>query len=157
MHSLEYCFAVYFPRCYATREINTKIPLPGAHKQFVTQIHTLLYIYLTVSFLCSGCDYYKLRHINLPGVMQHYKTNKQQKKGWIFQNIFACKALNVPNDDMPRAISRVHVRYTVPSSTPRHVFHVGGCHLITTLQWRHNWHDGVSNHRPHDCLFRCRS
>ena len=29
------------------------------------------------------------------------------------------------------------------------------------LQWRHNEHDGVSNHRPHDCLlshlFRCRS
>ena len=30
-----------------------------------------------------------------------------------------------------------------------------------TLQWRHNGHDGVSNHQPHDCLFnrvfRCRS
>ena len=28
-------------------------------------------------------------------------------------------------------------------------------------QWRHNKHDGVSNHQPHDCLFnrlfRCRS
>ena len=22
-----------------------------------------------------------------------------------------------------------------------------------TLQWRHNGHDGVSNHQPHDCLF----
>ena len=30
-----------------------------------------------------------------------------------------------------------------------------------TLQWRHNWHDSVSNHQPHDCLlnrlFRRRS
>ena len=30
-----------------------------------------------------------------------------------------------------------------------------------TLQWRHNEHDGVSNHQPHDCLldrlFRHRS
>ena len=30
-----------------------------------------------------------------------------------------------------------------------------------TSQWRHNEHDGVSNHQPHDCLlnslFRCRS
>ena len=25
------------------------------------------------------------------------------------------------------------------------------CHCIT-LQWRHNGHDGVSNHQPHDCL-----
>ena len=31
----------------------------------------------------------------------------------------------------------------------------------SALQWRHNEHDGVSNHQPHDCLlkrlFRCRS
>ena len=31
----------------------------------------------------------------------------------------------------------------------------------TTLRWRHNGHDGVSNHQPHDCLlnrlFRRRS
>ena len=30
-----------------------------------------------------------------------------------------------------------------------------------SLKWRHNEHDGVSNHQPHDCLlnrlFRCRS
>ena len=26
-----------------------------------------------------------------------------------------------------------------------------------TLQWRHNERDGVSNHQPHDCLFRRRS
>ena len=33
--------------------------------------------------------------------------------------------------------------------------------LTSTLQWRHNGRDGVSNHQPHDCLlnrlFRCRS
>ena len=33
--------------------------------------------------------------------------------------------------------------------------------VIITLQWRHNGHDGVSNHQPHDCLlnrlFRRRS
>ena len=42
------------------------------------------------------------------------------------------------------------------------------CHLkvigtisLSALQWRHNEHDGVSNHQPHDCLlnrlFRPRS
>ena len=33
--------------------------------------------------------------------------------------------------------------------------------LTKSLQWRHNGHDGFSNHQPHDCLlnrlFRCRS
>ena len=32
---------------------------------------------------------------------------------------------------------------------------------LSTLQWRHNWGDGISNHPPHDCLlnrlFRRRS
>ena len=23
--------------------------------------------------------------------------------------------------------------------------------LVYALQWRHNGHDGVSNHQPHDC------
>ena len=26
---------------------------------------------------------------------------------------------------------------------------------IITLQWRHNGHDCVSNHQPHDCLLNC--
>ena len=36
----------------------------------------------------------------------------------------------------------------------------GACVLHDLLRWRHNEHDGVSNHQPHDCLrnrwFRCR-
>ena len=26
---------------------------------------------------------------------------------------------------------------------------------VTTLQWRRNGHDGVSNHQPHHCLLNC--
>ena len=37
----------------------------------------------------------------------------------------------------------------------------GISHRIHPLQWRHNGHDGISNHQPLDCLlnrlFRCRS
>ena len=28
------------------------------------------------------------------------------------------------------------------------------CFHFSSLQWRHNAHDGVSNHQPHDCLLR---
>ena len=35
------------------------------------------------------------------------------------------------------------------------------CQSVDSLQWRHNGHDGISNHQPHDCLlsrlFRNRS
>ena len=43
MRSREGYFGVYFPSCVATREINTKITLEWAHKQFVTRVHTLFY------------------------------------------------------------------------------------------------------------------
>ena len=43
MRSREGYFGVYFPSCAATREINTKITLEWACKQFVTRVHTLLY------------------------------------------------------------------------------------------------------------------
>ena len=38
-------FGVYFPSCAATRELNTKITLEWAHKQFVTRMHTLFYFF----------------------------------------------------------------------------------------------------------------
>ena len=30
-----------------------------------------------------------------------------------------------------------------------------GTQLFTTLQWRHNEHNGASNHQPSDCLLNC--
>ena len=36
-------FCVYFPSYEATREINTKMTLERAQKQFVTKVHTLFY------------------------------------------------------------------------------------------------------------------
>ena len=47
MRSLECYFGLYFPRCCTTREINTKITLSWAHKQFATRVHTLFYIQFT--------------------------------------------------------------------------------------------------------------
>ena len=53
------------------------------------------------------------------------------------------------------------------AKTTLHFSRSCNCNLTTTvtleslLQWRHNAHDGVSNHQPYDCLlnglFRCRS
>ena len=45
IHSHECYFGAYFPCCCATREINTKITLSWAHKQFATWVHTLFSIY----------------------------------------------------------------------------------------------------------------
>ena len=45
LRSLDCDFGVYFTRCSAAREINTKITLSWALKQFFTREHTLLCIY----------------------------------------------------------------------------------------------------------------
>ena len=46
-------------------------------------------------------------------------------------------------------------KFVVPNFTTMQMI------LFISLLWRHNWHDNVSNHQPHDCLlnhlFRRRS
>ena len=56
MRSIECYFGVYFPRCCATREINTKITPSWAHRQFVTRVHTLFYIYTTSCHTVDSTD-----------------------------------------------------------------------------------------------------
>ena len=46
--ALECYFGVYF----AAREMDTKITLPWAHKQFATRAHTLFYVYVTIQLAC---------------------------------------------------------------------------------------------------------
>ena len=52
--SLECYLGIYLPRCFATREINTKITLSWALKWFVTRVHTLFSIYTTVTRCYHG-------------------------------------------------------------------------------------------------------
>ena len=51
MCSLEWYFGVYFPRCCATWEINTKITLSWVHKQFAMLVHTLFYIHIFIVYI----------------------------------------------------------------------------------------------------------
>ena len=55
-----YYFDVYFPHCFATREINTKIILSWALKQFVTRVHKLFSIYTIVAGTVWTCTSSKL-------------------------------------------------------------------------------------------------
>ena len=59
LHSLKCYFGVYFPHCYATREINTKITLSWALKQFITWIHTLFSMYWDIPWI----DVWMLTHV----------------------------------------------------------------------------------------------
>ena len=61
LHSLECYFCVYFPRCLATQEINTKITLSWVVKQFITQVHTLSSISNRIE--CCWYDSYQLEKL----------------------------------------------------------------------------------------------
>ena len=75
LRSLECYFGVYFPRCFATREKNTKITLSWALKQFVTRVHTLF------SIFPNGHEQMKLlvRQVNFnSGLEIFYKSWKNE-------------------------------------------------------------------------------
>ena len=71
---LECSFDLYFPGCLATRELNTKITLSWALKQFVTLVYTLFFIYtLTVrSDSCPGNVHKRILQRN-PDISRHYE------------------------------------------------------------------------------------
>ena len=46
LHSLECYFGVYFPRCFATREINTKITLSLVSAETIRHSSTYIIIYV---------------------------------------------------------------------------------------------------------------
>ena len=49
MRSLKCHFGVYFPRCFATQEINTKITLSWAHNSPHEYIHYAIYVLCEIS------------------------------------------------------------------------------------------------------------
>ena len=48
MHPQEGYFGAYFPSCTAMMEINTKITLKWANKQFIMKVHRLFYFLLEI-------------------------------------------------------------------------------------------------------------
>ena len=93
MRSLEYYFGVYFPRWCATWEINTKITLSWAHKQFAARVHTLFYIEnvagscYTQSHIYNGCG-----NIKVPNMDCFYQnTSRPRQNGRRFaDDVFKC-------------------------------------------------------------------
>ena len=95
--SLECYFCVYFPRCFATREINTKITLSWALKQFVTRVHTLFSKNLYQCMDCVNVQWLFRAKKKYPGVMSFngliIKTAR--KYNLVFEWIYAWKWLSL--------------------------------------------------------------
>ena len=57
MHSLDCYFGVYFPCCFASGVIKTKITILGAQKQFATRVRKLFFICLRAKTTDPGNSY----------------------------------------------------------------------------------------------------
>ena len=75
-------FGIYFPRCFATREINTKITFSWALKRFFTRVHTLFSIYYTYP--------HNYEHKALSRLVNRKKTPHTSVRclWWVFQTIW---------------------------------------------------------------------
>ena len=63
--SLKCYFGIYFPRCFTTWEINTKITLLWALKRFVTRVHTLFSICSEPNHYLNQVLIYHLHKLNI--------------------------------------------------------------------------------------------
>ena len=92
-------------------------------------------------------------------VHANYVTSKHSK-GSISPRLWLLdKLLNVKHHKLLMAL----IRKVTSKETPRHKYQYLASmdKLLSTLHWRHNGRDSVSNHQPYDCLlnhlFRSRS
>ena len=85
------------------------------------------------------------------------KATVFDKHGFFFLNLFfACRVPEVPY------ITVEAVKHHAETSVSELSQNLHSAYIRwSPLQWRHNEHDAISNHQPHNCLlnclFRCRS
>ena len=107
-----------------------------------SQIHATSIVYSTV---CSGAD--QRKHDSSAGDQSIPRTKEQQRGKCFHLMTSSCVGyVELWLHYIPRNI---------------HTVNMFGWGLVTTLRWRHNGRDSVSNQQPHDCLlnrlFRRRS
>ena len=86
----------------------------------------------------------------------HYVTSKIRQGVRMRNCNFIQRARNTNRSFWPKRIY-IYI-YICPSKCSFTSIRSTQYHLIIfiiSLQWRHNDHDGVSNHQPHGCLLNC--
>ena len=91
LRSLECYFGIYFPRCFATREINTKITLSWALKRFVTRVHASFAMYITIhiSYKTTVIMQFIYKYWNGTETVKIYRIKRDKNKQ--LQNILICR------------------------------------------------------------------
>ena len=107
MRSLECYFGVYFPRCCATREINTKITLSWAHKQFATQyIHYSIFNRVSADGQISWLLLDIIKHFAIQFGTYHYIYGRVSELRWLNSCLILCLWCHLNKYDMPFHLSK---------------------------------------------------
>ena len=97
MRSLECYFDIYFPRCFTTLEVNTKITLLWARKQFAIQGHILYYIFPLLHSLAWIHQYlWYIKHFVWNcWYIQKYLTGLESVWELILSNCVSASSINI--------------------------------------------------------------
>ena len=74
LRALECYFGIYFPRCFATREVNTKITLSWALERFVTRVQTLFSMYGPIKEAVKSHRIPDANSANAPNFLVHVRN-----------------------------------------------------------------------------------
>ena len=96
---------------------------------------------ITKFLYCTIRLIFNIRHIILDKHIILYFVLFKLNEGYYFFQIFTLKITEYPLC----VINSLNISNIAVRSNRPHAY-------ITSLQWRHNEHDGVSNHQPHHCL-----
>ena len=101
MHSLACYFGVYFRRCFATWDINTKITHSWPQKQFATRVHTLLSMYISMFADCA------VLNTDIAVNESNYKHSIWRIQYYVFQCFELCREglRNILDKPMSKSIS----------------------------------------------------
>ena len=89
-----------------------------------------------------------------PSTASAYSEQETENEPWSHQTGSACSI------DQWSTKDHFHV-YNFAPAFPKFLYCGRACQALphetkfSTLQWRHDGHDSVSNHQPHDCLLNC--
>ena len=108
------------------------------------------------NWLCRAAD-----HCQLTVARAALRTWPGGYVGHLNQLVASCACIYVCVDfvicfgqlhDSPAKTHGTSGGLSVTCKLPNNYMYSAELRTTSTLQWRHNEHDGVSNHQPHDCL-----
>ena len=133
---------------------DTGSPLPGVIMWAITIKHRpkkyLIIPYIVMMFSWS----LKIISCEIPSILVLFIISYDENYSVNMKPIICINTLILTHCTLMTqcCVNRTHLCITSSISTTHDLTDSDSFVRVSPLQWRHNEHDGISNHQPHDCL-----